>query len=211
MHARSNTSQCRRPAPAPQGIDNVVYGSTGAAGLRTRRPAGRPRAGLCRRARTGLPAAPSMPPRSHAGDAAAGSRRHGGTQSPVVARRNRAHDGPGPWLASDPWPRAAYGAPFQQGGYTLDSGDRLRVVVFGQDGLTNSYRGRRQRPYRHAADRLGRGARADHRPIVGADRRTVAPGIHPRAACRGRGRGLPAVLHPRRSRRSPDNILTSPT
>ena len=23
--------------------------------------------------------------------------------------------------------------------YTLDSGDRLRVVVFGQDGLTNSY------------------------------------------------------------------------
>jgi polysaccharide export outer membrane protein len=32
-----------------------------------------------------------------------------------------------------------FGAPFQQGGYTLDSGDRLRVVVFGQDGLTNSY------------------------------------------------------------------------
>jgi polysaccharide biosynthesis/export protein len=25
------------------------------------------------------------------------------------------------------------------GGYTLDSGDRLRVVVFGQEGLTNSY------------------------------------------------------------------------
>ena len=24
-------------------------------------------------------------------------------------------------------------------GYTLDSGDRLRIVVFGQDGLTNSY------------------------------------------------------------------------
>jgi polysaccharide export outer membrane protein len=23
--------------------------------------------------------------------------------------------------------------------YTLDSGDRLRIVVFGQDGLTNSY------------------------------------------------------------------------
>ena len=27
----------------------------------------------------------------------------------------------------------------QQPGYTLDSGDRLRIVVFGQDGLTNSY------------------------------------------------------------------------
>ena len=34
---------------------------------------------------------------------------------------------------------AAFSAPFRQGGYTLDSGDRLRVVVFGQDGLTNSY------------------------------------------------------------------------
>jgi protein involved in polysaccharide export with SLBB domain len=29
--------------------------------------------------------------------------------------------------------------PGPQGPYTLDSGDRLRVVVFGQDGLTNSY------------------------------------------------------------------------
>ena len=37
---------------------------------------------------------------------------------------------------------AAY-APYTFGGtqgpYTLDSGDRLRIVVFGQDGLTNSY------------------------------------------------------------------------
>jgi protein involved in polysaccharide export with SLBB domain len=29
--------------------------------------------------------------------------------------------------------------PGPEGPYTLDSGDRLRVVVFGQDGLTNSY------------------------------------------------------------------------
>jgi polysaccharide export outer membrane protein len=29
--------------------------------------------------------------------------------------------------------------PPAQGPYTLDSGDRLRIVVFGQDGLTNSY------------------------------------------------------------------------
>jgi polysaccharide export outer membrane protein len=29
--------------------------------------------------------------------------------------------------------------PAAPGGYALDSGDRLRVVVFGQDGLTNSY------------------------------------------------------------------------
>jgi polysaccharide biosynthesis/export protein len=33
-----------------------------------------------------------------------------------------------------------YGYPaMQQPPYTLDSGDRLRIVVFGQDGLTNSY------------------------------------------------------------------------
>jgi polysaccharide biosynthesis/export protein len=33
-----------------------------------------------------------------------------------------------------------YAAPMPgQAGYTLDSGDRLRIVVFGQDGLTNSY------------------------------------------------------------------------
>jgi polysaccharide export outer membrane protein len=30
-------------------------------------------------------------------------------------------------------------SPAPRGGYTLDAGDKLRVVVFGQDGLTNSY------------------------------------------------------------------------
>ena len=36
---------------------------------------------------------------------------------------------------------AAYApaVPFAQPGYLLDSGDRLRVVVFGQEGLTNAY------------------------------------------------------------------------
>jgi polysaccharide export outer membrane protein len=33
----------------------------------------------------------------------------------------------------------AYAPAAPDGPYTLDSGDRLRVVVFGQDGLTNSY------------------------------------------------------------------------
>ena len=41
-------------------------------------------------------------------------------------------------------PSASYGSsasygPSAQWAYTLDSGDRLRIVVFGQDGLTNSY------------------------------------------------------------------------
>ncbi len=33
----------------------------------------------------------------------------------------------------------AYAAPPRETTYALDSGDRLRVVVYGQDGLTNSY------------------------------------------------------------------------
>jgi len=33
----------------------------------------------------------------------------------------------------------AYAATADAGPYTLDSGDRLRIVVFGQDGLSNSY------------------------------------------------------------------------
>jgi len=33
----------------------------------------------------------------------------------------------------------AYAATADEGPYTLGSGDRLRIVVFGQDGLTNSY------------------------------------------------------------------------
>ncbi len=36
-------------------------------------------------------------------------------------------------------PTTTPAAPAIQPGYTLDSGDRLRIVVFGQDGLTNSY------------------------------------------------------------------------
>jgi len=48
---------------------------------------------------------------------------------------------PSPYAPS-PYGGGLYGyaaTPGQQGGYALDSGDRLRVVVFGQDGLTNSY------------------------------------------------------------------------
>jgi polysaccharide biosynthesis/export protein len=55
-----------------------------------------------------------------------------------------------PSYAAPSYAPASYGAPYGglfasaapapvASGYTLDSGDRLRVVVFGQDGLTNSY------------------------------------------------------------------------
>ncbi len=47
---------------------------------------------------------------------------------------------PAPYAAA-PYPAAPYGyAPAaMEPRYTLDSGDRLRIVVFGQEGLTNSY------------------------------------------------------------------------
>ena len=45
---------------------------------------------------------------------------------------------PGYGYATGSIPGYGYG-PGIQGPYTLDSGDRLRIVVFGQDGLTNSY------------------------------------------------------------------------
>ncbi len=56
-----------------------------------------------------------------------------------------------PGYAAPPYAPAAYAprapagvyayaaAPVVQPGYTLDSGDRLRVVIFGQEGLTNAY------------------------------------------------------------------------
>ena len=63
--------------------------------------------------------------------------------APVVAPRYAA---PAPAVMAAPVAVAAPAvvpAPFPviapQQGYTLDSGDRLRIVVFGQDGLTNSY------------------------------------------------------------------------
>jgi protein involved in polysaccharide export with SLBB domain len=44
----------------------------------------------------------------------------------------------GPYVAA-PYGYASAPANGQQQTYTLDSGDKLRVVVFGQDGITNSY------------------------------------------------------------------------
>ena len=43
--------------------------------------------------------------------------------------------------------------------YHLDAGDRLRVVVYGQEGLTNSYAIDAGGSHHHAADRRGAGPR----------------------------------------------------
>jgi polysaccharide biosynthesis/export protein len=120
------------PPPTPRGIDNVVYGAT---------PAPPPPAA------PGPYGASSPPYRGLLGGPApvfgpgpavvrpAPAVMAASMPAPVAAPIPVAMAGPapGPILGPDAGP------PFQQGGYTLDSGDRLRVVVFGQDGLTNSY------------------------------------------------------------------------
>ncbi len=121
-------------APAPQGVDNVIYGATAAPaaapaasaamapGYRGFFGSGAPYATApapLRPTRVAMMAPPPM-------------------AAPLVAPIPAAMTGPGPFAAPAMAP-PGFGAAFQQGGYTLDSGDRLRVVVFGQDGLTNSY------------------------------------------------------------------------
>jgi len=114
-------------SPAPQGIDNIIYGATPAPPPALSYSAGAP------------------PYRGLIGPAAFAP-----TPGPAVIRPAPAVVAapiPAPTPVAMPSPVAApvlmpppnFSAPFQQGGYTLDSGDRLRVVVFGQDGLTNSY------------------------------------------------------------------------
>jgi polysaccharide biosynthesis/export protein len=122
------------PPPAPQGIDNVVYGATPAP------PAAAPVAyngnGPPYRGFIGGPAPVFQAP---AAIRPAPAIVAAPVPAPVAAPIPAAMPGPGPFAASEPVLGPDAGPPFQQGSYTLDSGDRLRVVVFGQDGLTNSY------------------------------------------------------------------------
>ncbi len=121
---------------APSGIDNMVYGRQAAAAPP---PVAAP-------AERGLFAGGPFVP------AAAGRVLFTGYAAPAPAIS------PAPVMAAAPAPAyvapaapiapplapVAFGPvdmapPGQDGPYTLDSGDRLRIVVFGQDGLTNSY------------------------------------------------------------------------
>lgn len=57
------------------------------------------------------------------------------SRAPVYAQPQ--YGAGGPYVAA---PTQAYAAPSNyQPAYTLDSGDKLRIVVFGQEGITNSY------------------------------------------------------------------------
>jgi len=121
------------PPPAPQGIDNMVYGATPAPPPAAAPVAyngnGPPYRGLIGGPAPVFPAAIRPAPTIVAAPVLA----------PVAAPIPAAMPGPGPFAAPPPEFGPDTGPPFQQGSYTLDSGDRLRVVVFGQDGLTNSY------------------------------------------------------------------------
>ena len=68
-------------------------------------------------------------------------------------------------------------------------------------GRSHQYlRDRCRRLHHHAADRFGAGAGTNARGPRRRHHRQAAQRLYPRAVGRGRDRGLPAVLHPRRSR-----------
>jgi len=119
-------------AAAPQGIDNVIYGGTSAYGA------------VAAPSYAAQPyATPTYATQSYAAQSYA---------TPSYATQSYATAAPSYGVAAAPAysvapsygmspayaQPVAYGPP-PQPSYTLDSGDRLRVVVFGQDGLTNSY------------------------------------------------------------------------
>jgi len=118
-------------ASAPQGIDNVVYGgSPGYAAAPSYRAVAAPSYAAPVAAPTySAVAAPAYNAAPAYGYAATAAPAYGAAPAPAYGGY------PGGMMMAAP---ASY-APPQQPAYTLDSGDRLRVVVFGQEGLTNSY------------------------------------------------------------------------
>ena len=159
-------------APAPYGIDNVVYGSAPPAyAAPARAPASWRRPTQWPRPITAWRPRPPMRPPSPASRGifaptyVAATPRYGVATAPayatVAAPSYRVMAAPAPAYATAAATYAAVAAPgygarsygarsydgrragdrraARPGPYTLDSGDRLRIVVFGQDGLTNSY------------------------------------------------------------------------
>jgi len=122
---------------AGMGIDNVVYGSPDASmmgGYAAAQPAP-----------YGAPAYPAAGGYNYA--PAGGGLYNYATPAPagggLYNYATPAPAGGGLYNYAAPAPAGGglynYAAPAAASGYGLDSGDRLRIVVFGQDGLTNSY------------------------------------------------------------------------
>jgi polysaccharide export outer membrane protein len=121
-------------APSPYGIDNVVYGSGYGA-------VAAPGYGAAVAAPSyAMAPAPSYAPAPTYAAAPAYGAPYGTMATPAYATASpygTAMAGGYPGMMASPVSYAP--PPPMQWPYTLDSGDRLRIVVFGQDGLTNSY------------------------------------------------------------------------
>ena len=133
-------------APSPYGIDNVVYGSPAGPGYATMAA---PSYAMAPAPTYATPPAPAYATPAAPSYGATYGAMAAPTYAPAAA----------PAYATSPYGTSPYGAamvggypgammaqpvayaplPAMQWPYTLDSGDRLRIVVFGQDGLTNSY------------------------------------------------------------------------
>ena len=99
--------------------------------------------------------------------------------------------------------QAAYAEPAPvryDASYHLDAGDKLRVVVYGQEGLTNTYAidaaGSITVPLIGSVPARGRTPAGLAAEISGQ----AARRLYSRSLGRSRNRSLPAFLHPRRSR-----------
>ncbi len=136
-------------APAPYGIDNVVYGAAPPAYGATPAAYAAAAPSPYRAAPAYAAAAPAYTSPTYAAITgqtytapaapaytAAGPSPYGGVATTGSVAVAGSYPMAASMAAAAP---AAYAPPPQQITYTLDSGDRLRVVVFGQDGLTNSY------------------------------------------------------------------------
>ena len=140
-------------APAPQGIDNVIYGSVPTPSYAVAAPTyGMATASSYGMAVTPYPTgvAPSYATMAAPSYATAAAPAYTTMAAPSYATAASPYGTvatpgsmamaagyPGGMMAAAP---VAYSPTMQQQWpYTLDSGDRLRIVVFGQDGLTNSY------------------------------------------------------------------------
>jgi protein involved in polysaccharide export with SLBB domain len=137
--------QVAAPPPAP-GIDTFVYGSAEvAAAPQASGPGAAIQRGLFMAAADPLPASAPAPADQRRLFMAAAPP---STSTPAPAEQRglfTAAADPPPATHAAAQPRSAplkttaYAPAAEHRAYTLDSGDRLRIVVFGQDGLSNSY------------------------------------------------------------------------
>ena len=136
--------------PAPQGIDNVIYGSAPTPSYAVAAPTYGMATASSYYGMAATPYTNAVPPSYATMAAPAYAPAYATAAAPAYATAaspygTAATPGsmamaagyPGGMMAAAP---VAYSPTMQQQWpYTLDSGDRLRIVVFGQDGLTNSY------------------------------------------------------------------------